>query len=112
MPNAKMTTAVVKNLKIWIAQLIVTEAFVIYPAVRGNDAITIHERILAPISLLVAPIWAVRQGEYAIFLLLVLIDVAFLSIMIFSLVRNHRIVGVVRLFLFNFLCVSFIAAGI
>jgi len=39
------------------------------------------------------------------------IDVAFLSIMIFSAVRDHKIVGAVCLFVFNFLCVAFIAAG-
>ena len=94
-------------------QLLVTEALIIYPAVRANTAVGIYDRILAPTSLLTLfPIWALREGAYAEFLVIVSIDVAFLSIMVFSVVRNHRIVGAVCLFVFNFLCVSIIAAGV
>jgi hypothetical protein len=108
----KMTRATVTNLKIWIAQLLVTEALVIYPAVRANDPRAIYERILAPSSLLtVAPIWSLQDRAYPAFLVIVFIDVAFLWIMIFSALRDHKIVGAVCLFVFNFLCVAFIAAG-
>jgi hypothetical protein len=106
-----MTRATVTNLKIWIAQLLVTEAVVIYPAVRGNHVIPIYERIFTPITLLtLVPIWALRDGVYAVFLVIVPIDAVFLWIMIFSVRRNHWIVGAACLFVFNFLGFVFDAA--
>jgi hypothetical protein len=81
--------------------------------VHANDLLGIYLRIFAPICLLtLVPMPALRDGEYAIFLVSVSIDVVFLSIMIFSIVRNHKIVGAVSPFVFNFLCVAFIASGI
>ena len=108
--ESRMTSATVKNLKIWSAQLLVTEALLSYPP-GGQHVLPIYERILAPISpLTLVPIFALRYEEYDLFLVIVLIDVAFLSIMIFSVVRNHKIVGAVCLFVFNFLGVLFVAA--
>jgi hypothetical protein len=106
-----MTSATFKNLKIWIAQLLVTETVVIYPAFRGNHVIPIYERIFTPMTLLtLVPIWALRHGVYAVFLLIVPIDAAFLWIMIFSVRRNHWILSAVCLFVFNFLGFVFDAA--
>ena len=104
-----MTRTTVKNLKICVVQLLVTEALVILPAVLGKySPVSTYERILSPIYLLtLAPIRALRYGWYGGFLgflVIVSIDVVFLSITIFSVVRNHKIVGVVSLFVFNFLC--------
>jgi hypothetical protein len=108
-----MTRATIKNLKFWIVQLLVTEALVIYPAVYAKDPVGIYERILAPISLLtVAPVWSLQDRAYGAFLMIGSLDAMFLSIMIFSVVRSHKIVGAVCLFVFNFLCVGFIAAGV
>jgi hypothetical protein len=105
----KMTRATVTNLKIWIAQLLVTEALVTYPP-GGQHLIPIYERIFAPISLLtLVPIWALRHAQCAALLAIVPIDALFIWTMIFSVVRNHKIVGAVCLFVFNFLGVVFVA---
>ena len=103
-----MTRATVTNLKIWIVQLLVTEALVIYPP-GGQHLIPVYERIFAPISLLtLVPIWALQHGQYDLFLVIVPIDAVFLWTMIFSVLRNHKIVGAVCLFVFNFLGVVFV----
>jgi hypothetical protein len=108
-----MTRTTVTNLKICIAQLLVTEALVIFRAFYVNDPFPNYERIFASISLLtLAPIWALRYGEYAAFLVIVSIDVVFVSIVAFSVVRNHKIVGAVCLLVFNFLGVGFIASQV
>jgi hypothetical protein len=105
-----MTRTTVKNLKICIVQLLVTEALAVILVVLGDNLpLEIYPRVIAPISLLtVVPIWALRDGAYAAFLVIVLIDVVFLSIMIFSIAWNHKIVGGICLFAFNFLSVGFI----
>jgi hypothetical protein len=90
-------------------QLLVTEALVILPVALGKQSpVSIYERILSPIYLLtLAPIRALGYGWYGGFrgfLVIVSIGVVFLSIIIFSALRNHKIVAGVSLFLFNFLC--------
>src|ERR1700693_192146 len=99
-----MTKTTVKNLKICLVQLLVTEALAITLGILENNlSLEIFPRVIAPISLLtVVPIWALRDGAYAAFLVIALIDVVFLSIMIFSIVRNHKIVATVCLLVFNF----------
>ena len=105
-----LTRTTVTNLKICIVQLLVTEALVILPSVvlGKHSAVATYERILSPIYLLtLAPIRALGYGWYGGFLgflVIVSIDVLFLSIIILSAVRNHKIVGGVCLFVFNFLC--------
>jgi hypothetical protein len=104
-----LTRTTVTNLKICITQLLVTEALVILPVGLGkHSAVSNYERILSPIYLLtLAPTRALLYGWYSGsigFLVIVSIDVVFLSIIIFSVLRNHKIVGGVCLFVFNFLC--------
>ena len=104
-----MTRTTVTNLKICLVQLLATEALVILPVALGkNSAVSTYERILSPIYLLtLAPIRALRYGWYGGFLgflVIISIDVVFLLIIIFSFVRNHKIVGCICLFVFNFLC--------
>jgi hypothetical protein len=103
-----LTRTTVTNLKICIAQLLVTEAVVGYPAVRQHDSLA----LLAPISFLtVAPIWALQDRAFGAFLVILSIDIAFLSIMIFSISKNHKLVSGICLFVFNFPGVCLIAAG-
>jgi len=104
-----LTRTTVTNLKICTAQLLFTEALVILPVALGKHSpVSNYERILSPIYLLtLAPIRALGYGWYSGFLgflVIVSIDVVFLSIIVFSVVRNHKIVGGVCLFVFNFLC--------
>jgi hypothetical protein len=109
-----MTRTTAKNLIICVVQLLVTEGLVIYPAFQTRHSLAqqLYLRILAPISLLtVAPIWSLQDKEYAWLLLILSIDVAFLSILAFSVIRNHRFVSVVCLFVFNYIGVAFVAGG-
>src|ERR1700682_5237446 len=104
-----MTGTTVTNLKLFIAQLLITEALVIYPAVHQHDGLL----ILAPISYLtVAPIWAFEERAFGAFLVILSIDIAFLLVMIFSITKNHKLVSGVCLFVFNLLCIGFMAAGV
>jgi hypothetical protein len=103
-----LTRITVRNLKISVAQLLITEAVVIYPAVHQHDRLA----LLAPISFLtVAPIWALQERAFGAFLVILSINIAFLSVMIFSITKNHTLVSGISLFLFNFLGVCLFAAG-
>ena len=104
-----MSTTARKNLLICIVQLLLTESVMIYPVFYGRHPLV---ELLAPISLLtLAPIWALREGAYGGFLAILFIDVLFLSVMTFSITKNHRLVSGLCLLLFNFLGAGFIAAG-
>ena len=92
-----------------MVQLVITEGAMIYPVFYGRHPLG---ELLAPISLLVfAPMWALRDGAWGAFLAILSIDAAFLSIMTFSIIRNHKLVSAVCLFAFTFLGMGFIAAG-
>jgi hypothetical protein len=106
-----MSRTTARNLLICITQLLVTESLLVVPDIIFRHTVT-SESILAPISLLaLAPIWAVEDRAFGGFLAILLIDIAFLSIMTFSITRNHKVIGGVCLFLFNFMGIGFIAAG-
>ena len=108
--EGELTKTTFTNLSICIAQLLVIESlFKFYP---GNHAGSLAIRILTPISFLtLAPIWAFEDRALGAFLAILSLDTAFLSIMIFSIRRNHKLLSSISLFAFNFLCVGLIAAG-
>jgi hypothetical protein len=103
------------NLFLAIAPFLVAEAIMVYPALHNYNY---HPFVflLAPISLLVlAPVWAVQygmqSGQYGGLLVILSLDVVFVFIMVFSILRNHKIIGGVCIFIFIFLCMGFVAAG-
>jgi len=91
--------------------LLVAEAMMAFPVLRGRQPLL---DLLAPISLLtLGPMWglqdALQSGWYGGFLAVLFLDIVFVSIMAFSITRNHKIIGGVCLFIFIFLSVGFVA---
>ena len=113
-----MTPTTSRNLKILIAQLLVTELMMVGLRVFDSGAPVFAywygvDSILAPVSILVfAPYWLLLDGSYGALAAVVSLIVAFLAIEIFSIKRNHIVFGCVCLFIFNFLGLGFIAAGV
>lgn len=108
-----MSKTIRNNLLIVMAQLVVTDAVFIYPALDDPHPWFIG---LAPISLLAfGPMLGmqdvIQNGLYSGILGILFIDIVFLSLMMFSVMRNHKIVGCISLFCFNLLSVGFVAAG-
>jgi hypothetical protein len=108
-----MSRTIRNNLVIAMVQLLITTGLFGYPIFLGRQPPWL---LLTPISLLTfGPIWGLYDvldtGSYGGFLAILCLDIVFLSIMAFSIIRNHKIVGGVSLFVFNFLSIGFIAAG-
>ena len=96
-----MTKTTTRNLLISVTQLLVTEGLSVAPAVYDRKCIS--KSILAPILMLtLMPIWAVEDRAYGALAMILFLDIAFLSIMAFSIMKNHMVVGAVCLFAFNF----------
>jgi hypothetical protein len=108
-----MSRTIRNNLLIAMAQLLITMGLFGYPIFLGRQPPWL---LLAPISLLTfGPLWglydALDTGSYGGFLAILCLDIVFLSIMAFSIMRNHKFFGGISLFVFNFLSIGFIAAG-
>jgi hypothetical protein len=92
---------------ICIVQLPVTEGLSIGFFAR----VSLHAGFLAPIYLAILPTFFSQHlqepGYYRAFLVFLLVNIAFLSLIAFSIVKNHRRLGGVTLFLFNFLSILF-----
>jgi hypothetical protein len=105
-----MSNSIASRLLICGAQLLLTELLLVAPGIY--DRTLSAESILAPISLVtLAPIWALQDREYAALVAILIIDIGFISIMVFSITRNHKIIAAACLFVFNFMGIGFIAAG-
>lgn len=104
-----MSKTIRNNLMICIVQLLLTESVILYPVFYGHHPLV---ELLAPLSLLThAPVWALRDEDYSALLAILSLDLGFLIIMSVSIIKNHKLVSGIGLFLFNFLSIGFIAAG-
>jgi hypothetical protein len=92
--SESMTRSTVKNLGICGAQFLVTEVFlagVVYPTWTSYPLLAqICWRLAVPFSLFFAAPLFFHFGDYARFGMFLFIDLAFLSVMAFSIVKNHR----------------------
>jgi len=73
-------------------------------------------RLLWPISLLTfGPIWGLQDvlqhGWYGGLLTILSLDIAFLSIIAFSISRNHKVIGGICLFVFISFSMALLAGG-
>jgi hypothetical protein len=101
------------NMLFAMVPLLIVEGLMSYPVFFNHQPLWY---LLAPISILtLAPIWGLRDvmesGSYGGFLAIITLDIAFVSIMAFSITKNHKVIGGLCLFVFIFLSVGFIAAG-
>ena len=108
-----MSKTIRNNLLIVTVTLLIIEGVMLYPVFHGHHPLW---EALAPISLLtLAPIWGVQDGlqngSYSGLLSILFLDIVFLSIMAFSIIRNHKVIGGVCLFVFYFLGMGLVAAG-
>jgi hypothetical protein len=108
-----MSRTIRNNLLIAMAQLLVTMGLFGYPIFLGRQP---PRLLLAPVSLItLGPIWglydALDTGWYGGFLAILCLDIVLLTIMAFSIMRNHKIVGGICLFVFNVLSIGLVAAG-
>src|SRR5713226_1010611 len=95
-----------ENLGIWIVvQLLATEVLSIGLFSRPPLGEPIRTGLFAPIALLFFPIFAFLDGNYLAGCFSLLVDIIFLSIMAFSIVKNSRLVAGPSLFVFNVVCV-------
>jgi hypothetical protein len=108
-----MSKTIRNNLLIVMMTLLIPEGVMLYPVFHGHHPLW---EALAPISLLtLAPIWGVQDGlqngSYGGLLCILFLDIVFLSIMAFSIIRNHKVIGGACLFVFYFFGMGFVAAG-
>jgi hypothetical protein len=108
-----MSNTIRNNLIIIAVTTLIVEGLIFYIViVRHHHPLW---EALAPISLLtIWPIWGLQYiwqngWDYG-FLYIPILDVVFLSIMAFSIIRNHKVIGGVCLFVFYFLGMGLVAA--
>ncbi len=98
--------AATKIILIYIIQLFLTECLSI--CLFGWRRLAFE----APIVLLFMSIETLQEGIYILFIKSLILNVLFFSIMIFSIVKNHGILGSLCLFLYNAICIMLILASL
>ena len=112
-----MSRTSVRNLLVCVVQLLVTESWSVYHFCLSQRALWGEPRawrlgLIAPISLFVLPFFALEDRSYVNFWVGVLVDAAFISLMALLIIKNHRLVNCVCLFVFNFIGVLLTVGGL
>jgi hypothetical protein len=61
--------------------------------------------IFAPIALLLVPIWSIQEGNYPLALKVALIDMLFIAIMVFGILKTNKVISGLCLLLFNIISI-------
>jgi hypothetical protein len=94
-----MTDITIKNAKSCVVQLLVTEAVSI--GLFGRSAHFMYMAVVMPVALFFFPVFAFEDRDYSAFLVCLLVDLVFLSLMAFLVVRSQRLLARAALFIFN-----------
>lgn len=96
-----MTGTAIKNAKSCAVQLLVTEVASVAFFGRHFFGRGIWIGFMAPIAVFFLPVFALEDREYSEFLVCLLVDLGFLSLMAFLVVKNQRLLARTALFLVN-----------
>jgi hypothetical protein len=96
-----VTDTTVKNAKSCVVQLLVTEVVSVAFFGRSLFGRAIWIGVMAPIAIFFFPLFALENRQYSAFLVCLLADLGFLSLMAFLVVKNQRLLARTALFLVN-----------
>jgi hypothetical protein len=79
---------------------------------RLGDVFTLRLGFLAPISLALVPIWAFHDRDYTSVVATLLLNIAFVLLVAFSIVNTRKWIGGVSLFIFNIIGTVSVLGGL
>jgi hypothetical protein len=96
----QMSRTSLRNLSSCILQLLLTEGWSIHHFTWVEPQ-ALRIGIIAPMSLFLLPVFALKNGSYIGTLLSSLLDMAFVLVMGILIVKNYRLLSGICLFAFN-----------